>query len=109
MSRTRPCHRPGTQENGVPINFRQCEKPIGTRVLLKTCKGCDDATIAAEAVDRAEFRHDETRVPYRVVAGDVSGSCPNARNFDKSDLHSGRGVLQRHRCVDKHDDGQWSE
>ena len=40
-----------THENGVPINFWQCEKPIGAGVLLKTCKGCDAATITAEAGD----------------------------------------------------------
>ena len=33
----------------------------------------------------------------------------NARNLDKSDLHSGPHVLQRHRCVDEHDDGQSNE
>ena len=31
-------HECRTHENGVPINFRQCEKPIGAGVLLKTCK-----------------------------------------------------------------------
>ena len=92
----------------VPINFWQCEKPIGAGVLLKTCKGCDAATIAAEAVDWARFRH-EARVPYCVVVGDVSGSRPNARNLYKSDLHSGPDVLQRHWCVAEHDDGQWNE
>jgi hypothetical protein len=97
-----------THENGVPINFWQCEKPIGAGVLLKTCKGCDAATITAEAGDWARFRH-EARVPYCVVVGDVSGSRPNARNLYKSDLHSGPDVLQRHWCVAEHDDGQWNE
>ena len=87
-----------THENGVPINFWQSEKPIGAGVLLKTCKGCDAATITAEAGDWARFRH-EARVPYCVVVGDVSGSRPNARNLYKSDLHSGPDVLQRHWCV----------
>ena len=97
-----------THENGVPINFWQCEKPIGAGVLLKTCVGCDAATITAEAGDWARFRH-EARVPYCVVVGDVSGSRPNARNLYKSDLHSGPDVLQRHWCVAEHDDGQWNE
>jgi hypothetical protein len=33
----------------------------------------------------------------------------NARNLDKSDLHPGPDVLQRHRCDAEHDDGQWNE
>jgi len=49
------------------------------------------------------------RGPYCVVVGDVSSSRPNARNLDKLGLHSGLDVLQRHRRVDEHDDGQWNE
>jgi hypothetical protein len=33
----------------------------------------------------------------------------NARNVDKSALHPGPDVLQRHRCVAEYDDGQWNE
>ena len=33
----------------------------------------------------------------------------NARDLDKSNLHPGPDLLQRHRCNDKHDDGRWSE
>jgi hypothetical protein len=33
----------------------------------------------------------------------------NGRNLDKSDLHPGPDVLQRHRCVAEHNDGQWNE
>ena len=79
-----------THENGVPINFWQCKKPIGAGVLLKTCKGCDAATITADAGDWAKFRH-EARVSYCVVVGDVSGSRP-ARNLYRSDLHSGAAL-----------------
>ena len=32
-----------------------------------------------------------------------------ARNLDKSDLHPGPDVLQGHRCIAEHDDGQWNE
>jgi hypothetical protein len=48
-------------------------------------------------------------VSYCVVVSDVSGSRPNARNLDKSDLRSGPGVLQRYRCDAEHDDGHWNE
>jgi hypothetical protein len=33
----------------------------------------------------------------------------NGWNLDKSDLHPGPDVLQRHRCIAEHDDGQWNE
>jgi hypothetical protein len=34
----------------------------------------------------------------------------NARNLDKSDLHAGPDVLQRHRCVAEYDDDwQWDD
>ena len=33
----------------------------------------------------------------------------NGRNLDKSDLHPGPDVLQRHRWVTEHYDGQWNE
>ena len=34
-ARVRTGHVCRTHENGVPVNFRQCEKPIGAGVLLK--------------------------------------------------------------------------
>jgi len=37
------------------------------------------------------------------------GSGANGWDLDKSDLHPGPDVLQRHRCDAKHDDGQWNE
>ena len=33
----------------------------------------------------------------------------NGRNLDKSDLHPGLDVLQRHRCVAEHDYERWNE
>jgi hypothetical protein len=33
----------------------------------------------------------------------------NSWDLDKSNLHPGPDVLQRHRCNAEHDDGQWNE
>ena len=41
-----------------------------------------------------------------LFVGDISSSRPNARNLDKSGLHSGPDILQRHRCLAQHDDGR---
>ena len=44
---------------------------------------------------------------------DLTGGCvrfgANGRNLDKSDLHPGPDVLQRHRCVAEHDYERWNE
>jgi hypothetical protein len=37
------------------------------------------------------------------------GFGANGWDLDKSNLHPGPDVLQRHRCDAKHDDGQWNE
>ena len=75
--------------------------------FVKDVQGVRRRYHTAEAVDERGFGH-EARVPYCAFVGGVSGSRPNARKLDKSDLHSGPHVLQRHRCVDEHD-GQWNE
>ena len=59
----------------------------------------------AEAVDKRKVDMKSVSLIAFLLAAS-SGSRPNARKLDKSDPHSGPHVLQRHRCVDEHDDGQ---
>jgi hypothetical protein len=91
----------------VPINLWQCEKPIRAGVLLKTCKGCDAAITPPKRLISEVDMKLVSLIAFLLAASPVAAQPPGTSTSQTctQDPH----VLQRHRCVDEHDDGQWNE